>query len=381
MKTDLSVIVPIYNTEDYLSECIESIQNQTMAEIEIILVNDGSTDTSGCICDEFAKKDSRIKVIHQMNQGPISARSAGLKVCSGKYVTFVDSDDFVGHMSFAYATQAMKSDIDLIVFGIYRYYDKSSWKYQKCQYREGVYNKKDIEKEIWPTMIWDDKKENNGLDPSLCSKIMKKELLLQVYRNLEGQNFHYGEDIAVIYPLMQRIETLEVIDYSYYYHRQKGKNGIAAYVTDKEYFGKVYQMYVTLMCQLGRDKEFLKQIEYCYMHAVNYRKNIYEDTPQTIKYIFPFDKVDKNQKIILYGAGMVGRNYMNQLKKVHYCEVVLWVDKKFQRYSNQEVSSPDKIKEVVFDKIIIAVDNETLKKQIIKDLIAAGITEKKILGA
>ena len=91
----ISVIVPVYNTEKFLKNCISSIANQTYKDLEIILVNDGSTDNSGKICDDFAQKDSRIKVIHQSNKGVGAARNAGLDVAKGAYIGFVDSDDIL----------------------------------------------------------------------------------------------------------------------------------------------------------------------------------------------------------------------------------------------------------------------------------------------
>lgn len=91
----VTVIIPIYNVEKYLKEAIESTINQTHSNIEIILVDDGSTDNSGIICDEFAKKDTRIKVIHKTNGGLSDARNAGLDATTGKYIMFLDSDDFL----------------------------------------------------------------------------------------------------------------------------------------------------------------------------------------------------------------------------------------------------------------------------------------------
>lgn len=91
----VSVIIPVYNSEKYLSECLESVANQSYHNIEIILIDDGSHDNSGTICDEFAAKDERIKVIHKENGGVSSARNVGLAIMSGVYVTFVDSDDYI----------------------------------------------------------------------------------------------------------------------------------------------------------------------------------------------------------------------------------------------------------------------------------------------
>lgn len=98
----ISVIVPVYNVEKYLHKCINSILNQTYKNLEIILIDDGSTDNSGKICDEYALKDNRIKVIHKENGGLSSARNAGLDICSGDYIGFVDSDDYIAEDMYEY---------------------------------------------------------------------------------------------------------------------------------------------------------------------------------------------------------------------------------------------------------------------------------------
>ena len=96
MKDLVSVIVPVYNVEKYIHRCITSIINQSYSELEIILVDDGSSDSSGLICDEYALKDKRIKVIHKKNGGLGYARNSGLDCATGKYVTFIDGDDYIG---------------------------------------------------------------------------------------------------------------------------------------------------------------------------------------------------------------------------------------------------------------------------------------------
>ena len=93
MKT-ISIIVPVYNVELYLEECIESIIAQTYKDVEIILIDDGSTDKSGAICDKIALKDERIIVVHKVNGGLSSARNLGIEIAQGKYIIFVDSDDY-----------------------------------------------------------------------------------------------------------------------------------------------------------------------------------------------------------------------------------------------------------------------------------------------
>ena len=106
----ISVIIPVYNVEKYLRECLDSVLAQTYKNLEIILIDDGSSDNSGQICDEYAAKDSRIKVIHQVNQGVSAARNAGLKAARGQYIGFVDSDDYIKPDMYEYLYQLISKD-------------------------------------------------------------------------------------------------------------------------------------------------------------------------------------------------------------------------------------------------------------------------------
>ena len=118
MTFTLSVIIPVYNAEKHLDRCIESIANQTYTNLEVILVDDGSPDNSGAICDEWAKKDDRIKVIHKPNGGVSSARNAGLDAATGEYIAFADSDDWLSIDAYSKCmSEAAASDADLVVFG------------------------------------------------------------------------------------------------------------------------------------------------------------------------------------------------------------------------------------------------------------------------
>jgi glycosyltransferase involved in cell wall biosynthesis len=113
----ISVIVPVYNTEKYLSQCIESILTQSFIDFELLLIDDGSSDRSGEICDEYAKKDGRIKVFHQVNSGVSAARNLGLRNAMGKYAVFVDSDDYVKkeYLESLYAYTLGNSQVDLVI--------------------------------------------------------------------------------------------------------------------------------------------------------------------------------------------------------------------------------------------------------------------------
>lgn len=114
----VSIIVPVYNTGEYLAPCVESLIAQTYQNIEIILVNDGSTDGSGVVCDDFACRDERVKVIHQKNSGVSAARNAGLKAALGDYLTFVDSDDLLVPSALETAMRYLReNDADMVTYG------------------------------------------------------------------------------------------------------------------------------------------------------------------------------------------------------------------------------------------------------------------------
>ena len=116
-----SVIIPVYNVEDYLRECVQSVLSQDFASYEIILVDDGSTDGSGQLCDEFAKTDFRVQAVHQENQGQSAARNHGLQIASGKYILFLDSDDFYPQNFLLRQIYSASRDRDMVCFNYVRY--------------------------------------------------------------------------------------------------------------------------------------------------------------------------------------------------------------------------------------------------------------------
>lgn len=130
----VSIIVPVYNCEKYLSRCVESLVSQTLKDIELILVDDGSKDSSGEICDQFAMKDPRVKVVHGVNAGVSTARNKGISVATGEYLSFVDSDDWMDSKSYELLTSKAEENGSDIVF---------------CDYAE-VYSDSIIEKASFP---------------------------------------------------------------------------------------------------------------------------------------------------------------------------------------------------------------------------------------
>lgn len=122
-----SIIIPVYNVESYLRECVDSILQQDFRDFEVILVDDGSSDGSGAICDSYALADVRVKVVHQTNGGPSYARNVGIRMAGGEYLVFIDGDDFIafGSLKMIAAVIDGKSDVDVIVVRLVHYFDDS----------------------------------------------------------------------------------------------------------------------------------------------------------------------------------------------------------------------------------------------------------------
>ena len=135
MKYLVSVIIPIYNNEKYLHECLNGVLNQTYNNLEIILINDGSTDLSGNICDKYSQKNSKIKVIHQINQGAAVARNNGILNSRGDYIIFLDGDDYWDDINFLRKSMEniQESDPDIINFGFKKYYEDIN-KFENSKY-------------------------------------------------------------------------------------------------------------------------------------------------------------------------------------------------------------------------------------------------------
>ncbi len=378
---ELTVIVPMYNAEAYIEECIKSIMRQKAPVCSIIIVDDGSVDDGPDICRKLAKKDGRIEVISQPNGGSSAARYTGIKACTTKYVTFVDADDFILDNAFDSAKALMATDVDMIVYDIARYFDENNINRSKQLVSKGKYNRERIEKEIYPKLIWDFNRGCPGVDCSLCTRIIKINLIKEMFRSMEGCFFyHYGDDASIVYPLYKDIKSMVVLNECYYMHRQR-KTEVASYIGNDGFFDEALRLYHHLQNAFGEDKETLKkQIDYFFMYAVELRKMLYDDHKWNPDYLFPFEKVPSGKNVVIYGAGVVGSTYYKQLKKRSYCSDILWVDRNYEKLGISDVSAPLCISKYDYDYVVIAIDGASLcdeiKKMLINDM---GVDESCIV--
>lgn len=380
-KELLSVIVPVYNTEKYLRKCIESILNQTYSPLEIILVDDGSTDSSGKICDFYASNYDNVSTIHIKNSGITAARLKGTEKAQGNRVTFVDSDDWIDPN---YYKAVCDDDSDLIATEIYGYFDDEHIVRNRLRFNEGIYKKDAILKEIIPRMLWDSELGRWAFEPSLCTKIFKKEKILSELKKVQEVGSNYGEDSMVTYPLMFHVDKIKIVKQAFYYHRQREHGKVAEYIKSEDFFLKVHEVYEYLVRTLKNesDYELMKpQLDNFYIQAVDLKKQCYKHWDYEFAMVFPFKRVTRKSKVVLYGAGVLGKEYVEQNLEYHFCDIVLWADKNYANtsYSTCSIESPERIKDYKFDYIIIAIDNYYTALDVIKSLLKMGIPQTKII--
>ena len=212
---DLSIIVPVFNTEAYLSECIDSLLKQGKLRLEIILVNDGSTDRSGAIADQYAVQDNRIKVIHQENSGASAARNAGLKVAQGEYIAFVDSDDWVKENSFCELyNKAITCQVD-IVMGNLLYLPPNGIMYNPYKsIPEETRNMLFFGKESF--VRWS---ETQSYIPMAVNYVYRRRFLESIQAQFE-EGIMYEDELWTPIVLCQARKVIAV-DIDFYYYRQQ----------------------------------------------------------------------------------------------------------------------------------------------------------------
>ncbi len=211
----LSIIVPIYNVEPYLKQCLDSIKKQTFTNFEAILIDDGSPDGCGRICDEYALADSRFKVIHQKNKGLLATRKVGVSKAIGTYVGFVDSDDWIADFSYEkMIEQALQHDTDIVLVSGLRVAEKGKPKSFSNTLEAGLYDKQRLIQEVYPIMLGNhDMYANRNIQPSVCLKIFRKTLIESVYSTLT-HDIVQGEDMACSYSCLLNAQSIYVLDHS-----------------------------------------------------------------------------------------------------------------------------------------------------------------------
>lgn len=302
METNLkiSVIIPVYNVEDYLVRCVDSITAQTYRNLEIILVDDGSPDGSGRLCDELAQQDGRIRVIHKINGGLSSARNAGIDMATGDVLSFIDSDDWIHPDTYRHLLSLMEQyDADIACMGNMDVSEQTGeQKPALCPKKEECISAEALVKRMF---TWD------GIDCAACDKIFRRNL----FREIRFPIGKVCEDIAIMYRVVMGASRVAMCDQPYYYYFHRPNSLSYSSVSDKtfhywEHTGHILADVEERYPQLKKEAKYmrvrslvynLQQLDLAGSEVRERYQDIYRDSQAELRHSLGF----------LLGSGMFSR--------------------------------------------------------------------------
>lgn len=371
----LSVIVPAYNLENYIEECIQSICTQTYSDIEIIVINDGSVDKTGEICDRLNAEDKRIHVIHQSNKGVMAARIRGVNEAKGKWISFVDGDDYLDRNMYS-AMLSNCAGSDLITCGLRRE-EKHIAQIVLDDFAAGRYEGDDY-RNLLACAIYDFTSEKQQrLTPWLVNKIFRTDVMKEVAKECRHYKITYAEDSVMLYRYLLKCKTVYICKDVFYTYRYREESAIHSRKDD--ILIDINQVYIALKDRFEIEDKNLHLIEqlqkwivimtgYAFRNQMKFNEDICP-----IEFLVDVEALT-SKRVVIYGAGKCGRDYVRQLRQNDIVPV-LWVDR-HPKESN--IHSPESLKNIEFDCLIIAVNSRELAEEIKKDLLAMDIGTEKI---
>lgn len=371
----LSVIVPVYNASPYIRRCLDSILAQKYKNLEIICVDDGSTDDSGDIIDSYAKIDSRIKVVHKTNGGLVSARKAGTKEATGEYITNVDSDDWVeAGMYEDLMNCIVEAGADVITSCEIRDYGHNTIN-TKCRFVPGEYEGERL-KRIKESLVSTEVFYQCNLSGHVVDKIYKTEKY-KLFLNRVSNAISIGEDVAVSYPYILDSKKIVITDKHYYHYclrpdslmGMKKEGDLSALEAFKTYITEVFSKYKEVLPNAIVQSNIMSLYAY-----------LFRNIEGVIKYdgdtLYPYGQIKSNESVMVFGAGKYGVQLYEYLKGKKWFRNLIWAD-------SYGLNGAQSIKEVdidQIDKVIIGALHYEVVEDIVTELKVYGIPEKEILS-
>lgn len=373
VETALSIIMPVYNSEQYLRESIASVLAQTFTDFELILVDDGSTDGSLQICREYKEKDPRIVLLEKEHRGASGARKAGVLAANAGYIGFLDNDDWIDKDMYANMYRiAAQYHPDLVSCGIiWEYESGQQEKYRTDTYEEGLYN--DLDEQIYPYMLWDFRREDYGLYHNLVTKLFKKELLLEVYEQIDERIF-FGEDALTLCSYCMKAHSIYIMKKAYYHYRIH--TGSMCHQKNLSLMDNMWRLheglrktFISTKCEQSLMRQLRRYILDVNTHLMRQLFDV--NTEVYREWHFSSDELLEH-RIVLYGAGVCGQAYYQYiLKKGKEHNVIAWLDRAGGEKSHEclyHIEEPEKILKLEYDYVVITVSDPALRDHIQQDL-------------
>lgn len=380
MKNKLvSIVVPIYQVKDYLIACIDSILRQTYTNIEVLLVDDGSTDGSSEICDEYKLKDNRITVIHKKNGGLVSARKAGVNIANGEYLCYVDGDDWIeaeyinNYMLYA----SSDANLDMIWSLVFQKEYKSgtmicgmstpdrelldSDSYQKKLYR----------------YVSGDLGFQYEIAYSLCTVCFKKSFIKLIQNRIDDKIVHDEDFFCMIQCILETKNIKFIHNEGYHYVQRAGSIVRGSYSIDdnKDAIEEIFKMVDGQEEKHGIKLLVLKKyyIEQLYHGNIEYLQNNNSDI------VIPYRNAKKLKDIILYGMGNAGKNLLDYFNKTKVCNVIGYIDRLKDNTNNDlKQYKIEELNNIEFDYILITTVKKSYIDEIRQNLNEHNVVDSKI---
>lgn len=376
MNKIVSIIVPVYNVERYLTKCIESIRNQTYPELQIILVDDGSTDGSSALCDRYQEADARIQVIHKSNGGLVSARKAGLRAAVGTYVLNVDSDDWIENdMVERLLGEACEHDADIVCSAHFLDMGNLTKKITN-RLEAGSY----AAEQLHSRLLYDGTFFQLNITAFIWSKLFRKEILDKVQFSVDDK-ICFGEDVAVTFPGILFAGKVCITDYAGYHYVQRPGS-----ITNINYQDELVKdialiRYLDRTFSEQRNAEILKkQLNQYAKLLLLLRQPGWFDYKEQI--LVPFGGITAGSRVVIYTAGKLGQSVYRYLKGIETIQITDWLDQSFEMYQKVgfPVHNPEEFpfsgKE--YDYVVIAMSEQPVIRAIYDYLLKQGTPQDKI---
>ena len=390
----LSVIVPVYNMEEYISKSIDTVLNQTYKDIEVILIDDGSTDNSGDICEMIREKDNRVKVYHQKNQGSMVARDKGISEASGEYITFFDGDDWIE--AEMYETLLNKiGDADMVTSGALREEPNHSISRLIDGFEEGYYSEDRIGSVLCKAIFDFDTMTPQPLRPDIWDKIYRTELMKEItpYQEYSPRN---GQDLLLLYRYLLKIKTMVITHDCYYHYHYREKSTVHS--KSERLLIDLNHVYLGIKMEIDKDGDKYNILTQTQKWIAQWvcgafsTKMGFEKQALPIMFV-PYIEDLLNKKIVLYGAGNCGISFYNYIQRGrafeayrqhnkrtqdHMPEIVGWLDENDGKRIDFIVTKPQSVINMEYDMVVICVLDKAVANDIKKKLLQYGVEEDKI---
>ena len=371
-KPIVSIIIPVYNTKAYLTKCIESVLNQTLKDIEVICVDDGSNDGSAEILDDYAHNDSRLRVIHKEHAGLVAARRDGIFAAQSGYIGFVDSDDWIeSPMYEEFYKFAEKEQLDCVFSSIYME-NLEPWIDHNGFHKE-IYRGAELA-EVYSHLL-----DYDFCCPHAYAKIYKRDILRNTCIGID-ERIHYGEDDCLVYSYLIECKSIGFIKKEYYHYINR--EGSDSKVFDCHYFMKMNIIFLFLKGRFEKSpykNVLLPQLEFYFVKRILY--GLKEHYELGISNYFETDFIfRKPKKVVIYGAGNRGKRLIRMIKKDSIVELVGVVDKNLigEVVDGIKINSIHDIIKMEYDLVMITMKNVDQADNVKGQLIQLGVPKDKI---